>query len=112
MVAEIIECLRPLREKPPSMCTLGGGGHARAILERILPGGRLIGLDVDPFELPRTEGRLARPDSTTLASRSTRGIFAGLPRVLAEEGVPAADVILADLGVSSMQLDNPERGFG
>ena len=51
-------CLRPVPGDVAVDCTLGGGGHARAILERIRPGGRLIGLDVDPLEQPRTEARL------------------------------------------------------
>src|SRR5918993_4734403 len=58
MVDEILECLSPAPGQVAVDVTLGGGGHARAILERIMPGGRLIGLDVDPIELPRTEARL------------------------------------------------------
>lgn len=112
MVDEVLEALRPQPGDLAVDATLGGGGHARAILERILPGGRLIGLDVDPIELPRTEARLRDagfgPD-TFIAHHSN---FAGLPRLLAAEGIRGADVILADLGVSSMQLDNPDRGFG
>ncbi|MFA6034092.1 MAG: 16S rRNA (cytosine(1402)-N(4))-methyltransferase RsmH, partial [Myxococcota bacterium] len=76
-----------------------------------LPGGRLLGLDCDPIELPKTEARLRAlgygPDTFT-AHRSN---FAGLPQVLAAGGVKGADFIVADLGVSSMQLDDPERGF-
>jgi len=111
MVAEVLECLRPKPGDIAVDCTLGGGGHASAILDRILPGGRLIGLDVDPIELPKTEARLrARglPDDSLLIRQ---GNFAGVDRVLGELGVSGADVVLADLGVSSMQLDNPERGF-
>ncbi len=91
--------------------TLGFGGHARAILERIQPGGRLIGLDVDPVELPRTEARLRAAGFGADRFMARRSNFAGLPHVLAEEGLAGADVILADLGVSSMQLDDPARGF-
>ncbi|MBU6183598.1 MAG: 16S rRNA (cytosine(1402)-N(4))-methyltransferase, partial [Verrucomicrobia bacterium] len=58
MVAEIIDVLQPQPGNFAVDCTLGHGGHARAILERIIPGGHLIGLDVDPLELPRTENRL------------------------------------------------------
>lgn len=112
MVDEVLHALRPMPGEVAVDCTLGGGGHARAILARVHPGGRLIGLDVDPLELPRTESRLRAagfgPDTFT----AHLGNFAGLPRALAEKGVAAADLILADLGVSSMQLDNPERGFG
>ena len=58
MVAEVLECLRPQPGDIAVDCTLGGGGHARAILDRIAPGGRLVGIDADPFVLPRTESRL------------------------------------------------------
>ncbi len=111
MVAEVLACLRPQPGEVAVDCTLGGGGHARAILEAIQPGGRLIGLDVDPLELPRTEARLraAGFGADTFVARP--GNFAGLPQVLAAEGREHADLILADLGVSSMQIDNPARGF-
>jgi 16S rRNA (cytosine1402-N4)-methyltransferase len=111
MVTEVLQALAPRVGAVAVDCTLGFGGHARAILDRILPGGRLIGLDVDPLELPRTEARLraAGFGAATFVARRTN--FAGLPRVLAEEGLASADVILADLGASSMQLDNPARGF-
>ena len=111
MVEDVLCRLAPKAGDVAVDATLGGGGHARAILERIQPGGRLIGLDVDPLELPRTKARLRAagfgPD-TFVARRSN---FAGLTRVLEQEGVPGADLMLADLGVSSMQLDNPARGF-
>ena len=111
MVAEVLECLRPAPGQVAVDCTLGGGGHARAILERLQPGGKLIGLDVDPIELPRTEAALRAAGFGPAAFVARRTNFAGLPQALAAEGVVAADVILADLGVSSMQLDNPARGF-
>ncbi len=106
MVAEILEVLHPQPGDIAVDGTLGYGGHAREILARILPGGRLIGLDVDPLELPKTADRLRAEGF--VAHRSN---FAGLPKVLAAEQLPGADVILADLGVSSMQLDDPARGF-
>jgi 16S rRNA (cytosine1402-N4)-methyltransferase len=111
MVAEVVGCLRPGPGDVAVDCTLGGGGHARAILERVQPGGRLIGLDVDPLELPRTEAQLraAGYGADTFVARHAN--FAGLAKALAAEGLEHADVILADLGVSSMQYDNPDRGF-
>ena len=111
MVDEVLRCLRPAAGDVAVDCTLGGGGHAQAILERVQPGGRLIGLDVDPLELPRTEARLRAAGFGAETFVARHGNFAGLPQVLAAEGLAAADLILADLGVSSMQIDNPDRGF-
>jgi 16S rRNA (cytosine1402-N4)-methyltransferase len=111
MLAEVLRCLQPAAGDVAVDCTVGGGGHAQAILEAVQPGGRLIGIDVDPFELPRTEARLhaAGFDAGTFTAR--RGNFAELPQLLAAEGLQAVDLILADLGLSSMQADNPDRGF-
>ncbi|MBU3665260.1 MAG: 16S rRNA (cytosine(1402)-N(4))-methyltransferase RsmH [Chthoniobacterales bacterium] len=111
MVAEILDVLQPRPGEFAVDCTLGHGGHAHAILERIQPGGHLLGLDADPLELPRTEARLRNGgfDSGQLAVMKSN--FAGLPAALAKLGRSGADLILADLGVSSMQLDNPLRGF-
>ena len=111
MVEEVLRCLRPAVGDVAVDCTLGGGGHARAILERVQPGGRLIGIDADPIELPRTEQRLRDAGFGPETFSARLGNFAGLQKVLAAEGLERADVILADLGVSSMQLDNPDRGF-
>ncbi len=108
------ELLRVLDPRPGELavdCTLGFGGHARAVLERLRPGGRLIGLDVDPLELPRTEARLRKAGFGADVFDTRRTNFAGLARVVAEAAPAGADVIYADLGLSSMQLDNPERGF-
>ncbi len=71
----------------------------------------MIGLDVDPIELPRTEARLRSAGFGPETFVARHANFAGLPKVMAAEGLEAANVILADLGVSSMQLDNPDRGF-
>ena len=111
MVGEVLECLRPAAGETAVDCTLGGGGHARALLERVLPGGRLVGLDVDPIELPRTEARLRSAGFGPESFVAVQSNFAGLPAALAAAGLSHADVILADLGVSSMQFDNPDRGF-
>jgi 16S rRNA (cytosine1402-N4)-methyltransferase len=111
MVDEVLRCLQPAAGDVAVDCTLGGGGHAQAILERVQPGGRLIGLDVDPLELPRTEARLRAAGFGADTFVARHGNFAGLPQVLAAEGLAAANLVLADLGVSSMQIDNPDRGF-
>ena len=108
------EMLRVLAPRPGDLavdCTLGFGGHARAMLERVIPGGRLIGVDVDPIELPRTEARLRAAGFGEDVFTARRTNFAGLAAALATAGVAGADVVFADLGVSSMQLDDPGRGF-
>jgi 16S rRNA (cytosine1402-N4)-methyltransferase len=111
MRREVLDCLRPMAGEVAVDCTLGGGAHAQAILERLQPGGRLLGIDLDPIELPRTEARLREAgfDSGTFVAR--QGSFADLPHLLAAEGLAGANLILADLGISSMQSDSPERGF-
>lgn len=112
MVAEILEALRPKTGDVAADCTLGFGGHTREILARILPGGRLIGIDADPIELPRTEARLRTLGYGPDAFTAYRSNYAGLSKVLGAEGIiGGVDLILADLGVSSMQLDDPARGF-
>ena len=111
MVREVLQRLAPKAGEAAIDCTLGYGGHARAMLEHIRPGGRLIGLDVDPIELPRTLDRLRMAGFGPDVFVAHRSNFAGLPNVLTEEGLAGAAMILADLGVSSMQLDNPVRGF-
>jgi 16S rRNA (cytosine1402-N4)-methyltransferase len=111
MVDEVLLALAPHAGEVAVDCTLGFGGHARAILERLQPGGRLVGLDVDPIELPRTVERLRGLGFGPETFVAHRRNFAGLPQVLSGEGLAGADLVLADLGVSSMQLDNPDRGF-
>jgi 16S rRNA (cytosine1402-N4)-methyltransferase len=111
LVAEILEVLAPLPGKVAVDCTLGYGGHAQEILKRIQPGGRLIGLDADPLELPKTEARLRALGFGPETFHAHRSNFAGLPAILAGHNIAGADLILADLGVSSMQIDDPARGF-
>lgn len=111
MVTEILEVLAPRPGDVAVDCTLGYGGHARELLARILPGGRLLGLDADPVELPKTEARLRALGFDETVFMAHRSNFAGLPRILAARNLSGADLILADLGVSSMQIDDPARGF-
>ena len=111
MVAEILQALAP---KPGDITvdgTLGYGGHAQEILAKILPGGKLLGLDHDSIELPKTEARLRALGFDEAVFTAHRSNFAGLPQILATQEIAGADLILADLGVSSMQIDDPARGF-
>lgn len=111
MVAEILAVLAPRPGEVAVDCTLGYGGHARELLPRLAPAGRLLGLDADPLELPKTAARLRASGFGDDVFTAVRSNFANLPKVLAQLGLNGADTILADLGVSSMQLDDPARGF-
>jgi 16S rRNA (cytosine1402-N4)-methyltransferase len=119
MVAEILEILSPKPGEVAVDCTLGYGGHAQEIFPRLQPGGKLLGLDTDPIELPKAEARLRSLGFGANIFTAHRSNFAGLPQVLASVAVISqrrsaaigADIILADLGVSSMQIDDPARGF-
>lgn len=111
MVAEILQCLALQPGEHVVDCTLGFGGHAREMLARVVPGGRLIGLDVDPVEHPKTTARLRAAGWGEECFTAVRSNFAGLPKVLARLELDGVDAVLADLGVSSMQLDDPARGF-
>lgn len=111
MVEEVLRVLDPRSGETGVDATLGWGGHAEEILKRLVPGGRLLGLDVDPIERPRTEARLWKlgfGDGTLLVRGRN---FAGIRMALEEEEFGPVDFVLADLGVSSMQLDDPARGF-
>jgi 16S rRNA (cytosine1402-N4)-methyltransferase len=111
LVLEVLQILAPQPGEIAIDCTLGYGGHAAELLARLRPNGRLIGMDLDPIELPKTEARLRALGFGTDLLTVRRSNFAGLPQILAAEGLSGADVVLADLGVSSMQLDDPVRGF-
>lgn len=109
-VNEILDLLAPQAGEVGLDATLGYGGHAQEILARLMPGGRLFGVDVDPIELPRTEARLRDLNFPTAALVVRNLNFADIATLLPEAG-GGFDVVLADLGVSSMQIDNPARGF-
>jgi 16S rRNA (cytosine1402-N4)-methyltransferase len=110
-VDEILQVFNPKAGETVLDVTLGYGGHASILLPKLLPGGRLVGLDQDPIELPRTEERLRRQgfqeSSLTIGARN----FSQAREFLNQTGIRKVDMILADLGVSSMQIDNPSRGF-
>ena len=88
--------------------TLGGGGHSLEILKRILPDGRLIGIDRDPAALDAARSRL---QAYAENFQGVHGNYADMKSILQELNLSAVDGVLLDLGVSSHQLDTPERGF-
>lgn len=105
---ETVDAVAPRSGGLYADATLGGGGHAEAILERSAPDGRLIGVDRDEAALAAARARLARfGDRVTLVHEE----FARLPQVLEGLGVARVDGVVADVGVSSPQLDDPGRGF-
>lgn len=108
MLTEVLASLRPAAGEVVFDCTVGWAGHAVEALKLIGPSGRLIGCDFDADNLPRARERLEKVGSSFSLHH---GNFAGLSDLLAREGNSLADVILADLGMSSMQVDDADRGF-
>ena len=108
MVSEVTELLSPARGGLFVDGTLGGGGHSEAILRLLPDAGRLIGIDRDETALAAASARLA-----PFADRFTavHGNFFHMRSLLLQRGITKVDGVLLDLGVSSYQLDNPERGF-
>jgi S-adenosyl-methyltransferase mraW len=110
MVSEILEFLDIKPGQTGLDATLGYGGHTRAMLEKLRGSGHIYALDVDPIESEKTKKRLADlgfgEDILTVKLQNFRDI----DKVAADAG-KKFDFVLADLGVSSMQIDNPERGF-
>lgn len=106
MVAEVLEHLAPERGGVFVDCTVGLGGHARALLEA--GASRLIGLDRDPSAIERSRDVLAAFGARVELVHSD---YRELTGVLDARGIDRVDGVLADLGVSSMQLDAPDRGF-
>jgi len=107
MLQEVLEWLRIRPDGIFLDATLGAGGHSEAIAER-LGTGRLISLDQDEQALQIAQERLAKFGSKVNCVLSP---FSRIAEVVHELGIPKVDGVLADLGVSSMQLDRPERGF-
>lgn len=113
LFSQVLEVIRPVPGQVVVDCTVGLGGHSAAILERLGPpaaGGRLIGIDLDPANLAAARPRLERTGGRFDLFHTN---FAGLPAVLAQAGIDGGrvDAVLADVGVASTQIDNPDRGF-
>ena len=105
------ESLEALRVSPGATivdATLGPGGHAEALLELVGAEGRVIGIDRDPDAIALAKERLARFENRFIA---LRGDHRELVAILHAENIVVVDAVLADLGISSRQLDDPERGF-
>ena len=109
MVDEVIEFLAPRSDSLQIDATLGGAGHAERVLEASSPGGRLLGLDADEAAIARSARRLARFGDRAVLRRAN---FEQLSEVAPEAGFGQVDGLLLDLGLSSFQLADVERGFG
>jgi 16S rRNA (cytosine1402-N4)-methyltransferase len=108
MLQEVLDYLRPEAGSVLADATVGGGGHAESILERIGSRGKLLGIDTDPSALDHARRRLHRFGDRFVP---IHGRHENLPDLLRSAGAFALDGIVADLGISSLQMDDPERGF-
>jgi len=112
LIAEVLEHLAPQPGERGADVTLGHGGHSEAMLPGLQPDGQLLGLDVDTLQLPLTEERLRGLGYAAEVLIIRRCNFAGLAGMLPQVGWhDGVNFVLADLGLSSMQIDNPARGF-
>ena len=111
----LAECLEHLNLTPQHTfvdATLGGAGHSLEAAKRLGPSGTLIGIDQDEVALAAASERLAAlPDDVRPEVHVLRGNFGDMDRLLVQAQVPAVDAFLFDLGVSSVQIDTPSRGF-
>lgn len=105
LLSEVVEHIAPEAGKIVVDCTLGGGGHSEAFLQA---GARVIGIDQDPEALAHSKERLESYGDQFTAVQAS---YHEIESVLRKLGISSVDAILADLGVSSHQLDTPERGF-
>jgi 16S rRNA (cytosine1402-N4)-methyltransferase len=108
LYAEALDWLDPRSGGRYVDCTVGLGGHSRGILERSSPDGRLLGIDADASALVIARARLADFGSRLSLVHAT---FDRLEELARAESVAPADGVIFDLGVSSLELDRPERGF-
>ncbi len=107
MLEEVIDCLQPTPGDTIVDGTMGGGGHTLALAKEVVPDGRILSMDLDSAALDRVQP-LVGELPITLAQAN----FADLPALLAEVEIPKVNGILLDLGLSSDQLADDERGFG
>jgi 16S rRNA (cytosine1402-N4)-methyltransferase len=108
LLAEVLAALNPLPGQTVVDCTLGFAGHSLELLQRVSPDGLLIATDLDPGNIEPARVKLEAAGGLFALHHCN---FAGLPTVLATEGAAQVDALLADLGMSSMQVDDRDRGF-
>jgi 16S rRNA (cytosine1402-N4)-methyltransferase len=108
LLQEVLAALDPQLGETYADATAGLGGHAAAIAARLGPSGTVVLNDADPANLARAGARIAGPGAPRV--RTIHGNFADLPRRMVEMGI-AADMLLADLGFASTQVDDAARGF-
>ncbi|MGD9633467.1 MAG: 16S rRNA (cytosine(1402)-N(4))-methyltransferase RsmH [Pirellulales bacterium] len=106
LAREVLDAIQPAPGKTIVDGTLGGGGHARMLAEAVSPGGRVLALDRDPAAIERTSATLVQ-----LPIAYFHANYADLPEILAAEEIAGVDGILLDLGLSSDQLADDDRGF-
>ena len=108
LLNEVVEALQAKPGRRYVDCTLGSGGHAIAILEKIMPDGQLLGIDADPEAIEIAKTKLASYAESTIIINDN---FANLEAICRENDFLPVHGILFDLGLSSMQVGTPERGF-
>ncbi len=108
MLDEVMRLLDPQPGEVMLDCTAGRGGHAAAVVPRLAPGGRYVGLDLDETNVAYVRQRLADAPVDVHVEHAD---FAQAPDVLASRGIKGVDLLLADLGFASNQMDDPARGL-
>jgi 16S rRNA (cytosine1402-N4)-methyltransferase len=108
MLPQVIDVLSPLPGETIVDCTLGRAGHALELLRCVEPTGRLIGIDCDGENIAAARDRLAQAGANFAIRHSN---FAALAQIVGELSPDGVDIVLADLGMSSMQVDDSDRGF-
>jgi 16S rRNA (cytosine1402-N4)-methyltransferase len=103
----LIESLQPRPGQTYIDGTLGAGGYVASVLERVRPGGRVLGIDRDPAAVEAARRRFAAATGAIVE----QGDFASLEAIAARHGIDRVDGVMFDLGLSSVQLDDPARGF-
>lgn len=112
LLVEVMELLEPKPGMTVVDATIGAGGHAAALLARIVPGGFLLGIDCDPQAAELAERALVRAGFTRGSHFDIEvRRFSTVDEALARRRISGADIVLADLGVCSLHLDEPSRGF-